>query len=118
MPAKPKWLLRIPEIIEHLRQLTAPVVDRSVIESLFRLRRRQAIELMHEFGGYQAGRTFLIDRLQLVSALEARHNGDDFTQEAGRRERLNAGIAQLRRHYIGATVQIPVDASVFNARIK
>ena len=65
MAAKPKWLLNIPEIRRQLSELVAPVVDRDMVERLFDLRRRRAIELMHCFGGFQSGRTFLINRLQL-----------------------------------------------------
>jgi len=62
MPAKAQWLLRVPEIIVELNGLDVPVVDRALCERLFRLRRRRAIDLMGCFGGYQAGRTFLIER--------------------------------------------------------
>ena len=41
MPAKAQWLLRVPEILEELRALDVPVVDRAVCERLFRLRRRR-----------------------------------------------------------------------------
>ena len=56
MPAKAPWLLLIPAIIEQLETYDVPVVDRAVIERVFGLRRRRAIELLHRFGGYQAGR--------------------------------------------------------------
>jgi hypothetical protein len=46
-------------------------VDRAVIEQIFGLKRRQAIELLHQFGGYQAGRTFLLDRVRLLEALRS-----------------------------------------------
>jgi hypothetical protein len=49
MPAKPAWLLKIPEIIRMLEAFDVPVVDRAIIERLFGLRRRQAIELLHRF---------------------------------------------------------------------
>ena len=58
MPAKAQWLLQIPEIVSLLETFEVPVVDRAIIERLFGLRRRRAIELLHRFGGYQAGRTF------------------------------------------------------------
>ena len=57
MPAKPVWLLRVPEIIEEVRCLEAPVVDRAMLEPMFSVRRRQAIDLMQRVGGYQCGRT-------------------------------------------------------------
>src|SRR5689334_12786005 len=57
MPAKPAWLLHLSEIIEQLEAFDVPVVDRGIVERVFGLRRRRAIELLHRFGGYQAGRT-------------------------------------------------------------
>jgi hypothetical protein len=50
MPAKAAGLLQIPEILAHLEVFDVPVVDRAIIEHLFGLRRRRAIELMHLFG--------------------------------------------------------------------
>jgi len=50
MPAKPAWLLKIPQIITMLDSFNVPVVDRAIIERLFGLRRRRAIELMHHLG--------------------------------------------------------------------
>jgi hypothetical protein len=63
---KAEWLLRVPEIRAELAAIETPVVDRSMVEQLFRLKRRRSIELMHQLGGFQSGRTFLIDRLQLL----------------------------------------------------
>ena len=51
MPAKALWLLHIPEIIAMLETFDVPVVDRAIIERLFGLRRRRAIDLLHRFGG-------------------------------------------------------------------
>ena len=70
MPARPSWLLHIPEILEQLELFKVPVVDRAIIEMVFGLGRRQAIELLHRFGGYQAGRTFLIDRRLLIEGCD------------------------------------------------
>ena len=51
---QPHWLLHVPRIIEELRRLPVPVLDRATIEKLFGLKRRQAILLLHRFGGYQS----------------------------------------------------------------
>jgi len=109
MPAKPAWLLHIPEIVTMLESFEVPVVDRASIERLFGLRRRRAIELLHHFGGYQAGRTFLIDRRSLIEQLKQGNAGEDFRREARRRERLEQAIEQLRRQHAAARIRIPVD---------
>ena len=69
MPAKASWLLNISEIVSQLETFDVPVVDRAIVERLFGLRRRQAIALLPRFGGYQAGRTFLVDRRVLIECL-------------------------------------------------
>ncbi|MCX6925750.1 MAG: hypothetical protein NT154_21455 [Verrucomicrobia bacterium] len=111
MPAKPEWLLRLPEIRTEVEHLDVPVVDRSGIERIFGLRRRRAIELLHQFGGYQAGRTFLLDRARLLEALKSLESREDYTAEKRRRERLGDVVEASREHLISTRVQIPVRAA-------
>jgi hypothetical protein len=93
------------------------VVDRSIIESLFGLRRRQAIELLHRFGGYQAGLTFLVDRRLLIDHLQRLANGEEFQREMRRKERLEDVVDQLRRHRAAVRVKIPVAPDVFDRKL-
>jgi hypothetical protein len=86
MPAKAPWLLQIPEIVAQLEVFDVPVVDRAIVERVFGLRRRRAIELLHRFGGYQAGRTFLIERRVLIDQLRRLAEGEDFQGESRRKE--------------------------------
>jgi hypothetical protein len=101
-----------------LAEMQLPVVDRAAVESLFGLRRRQAIELMHQFGGYQAGRTFLIGRGQLIEQLDSFHAGDDCQRETARRERLSATIEKIQRTRKGEAIRIPVSPDVFDTRMQ
>ena len=117
MPAKALWLLQIPEIVALLETFDVPVVDRSIIEHLFGLRRRRAIELLHRFGGYQAGRTFLIDRRLLIEHLRRLADGEELQQESQRRERLGHTVDQLRRHQAAARVRISVEPDVFDRKL-
>lgn len=94
-----------------------PVIDRAVVERLFGLGRRQAIELMHRFGGYQAGRTFLIGREQLIAQLDAMATGSDYRQEVVRRERLTATIERFQRTRQAQAVQIVAPPEVFGSRM-
>jgi len=112
MPAKPDWLLRLPEIRVELEHLDVPVVDRAVIERIFGLKRRRAIELLHQFGGYQAGRTFLLDRVRLLEALQSLESREDYTAEKRRRERLRDVVEASREHLLATRVRIPVRAAV------
>ncbi len=106
MPAQPRWLLHLPEIIENLCALEAPVVDRAAVETLFGLRRRQAINLMHSFGGYEIGKTALIERCVLITRLREIAAGERFRFEQRRRERLARRLDELRRYRQAAAVTI------------
>jgi hypothetical protein len=118
LPAKPSWLLHIPEIRSLLADVSLPVVDRAVIQQVFGLGRRQAIELMRRFGGYQAGRTFLIARNDLIGKLDAMVGGEEYEREAARREKLTTAIENVRRTRQTEAVRIPVSSAVFSCRME
>jgi len=111
MPAKPEWLLRVPEIRAELEHLEVSVVDRAVIERIFGLKRRRAIELLHQFGGYQTGRTFLLDRTRLLEALQTLESAEPYAAEKRRRERLRDVVEASHEHLISTRVRIPVRAA-------
>jgi hypothetical protein len=92
MPRKPDWYQHLPSALAMIRTFPAPVVDRAGLEILLHVSRRAAIRLMHRFGGYQAGRTFLIARDDLVRQLEAVRDGDPYQWESRRRERLDGAL--------------------------
>ena len=94
-----------------------PVVDRAGIEHLFGLKRRRAIELMHEFGGYQAGRTFLVDRARLLEVLRSLELREDYSVEKRRRERLGDVVEASREHLMSMRVRIPVRAAAAKASL-
>jgi hypothetical protein len=117
MPANPLWLLQIPEIVSLLETFDVPVVDRSIVERLFGLRRRQAIELLHRFGGYQAGRTFLVDRHLLIEHLRNLADGEEFQRESLRKERLDQVVDRLRRHRRAVCVKVAVQPDVLSRKL-
>jgi hypothetical protein len=117
VPAKPRWLLQIPEIIDSLSRLNAPVVDRATCERLFGLRRRRAIDLMRRFGGYQAGSSMLLDRAALIEALERIAADPCVAAEQQRKARLSAELDKAARCHAAVQVQIPVPADVHNFRV-
>ena len=110
MPAEPQWLLRLPEIIEELSALDALVVDRSVIERAFGVRRRRAIYLLGRFGGYQVGRTFVVPREALLDQLRMMAGGERFRFEKRRHERLTEGLDRVRKDRRAARISVPVPA--------
>ncbi len=108
MPPQATWLLRVPRILEQLRTLPIPVLDRASLETLFGVKRWQAIQLAHRFGGYQVGKTFLVDRLALIRQLEEIAAGQPFEVETVRRERVVTQVEKARRYRQAAAVKIPL----------
>jgi hypothetical protein len=115
MSNKKTWLLRLPEIRAELTAMEVPVVDRAVFERVFGVRRRRAIQLLHHFGGWQSGRTFLVDRLAVLRQLEPIEASAEFALELQRRQRLVDFLERLRRSRAGARVVIPVDTAADSA---
>jgi hypothetical protein len=106
VPRKAEWTEQLPFALEELRRFPAPVIDRSILEKVLRVQRRTAIRLLHRFGGFQSGKTFLIDRLQLIAKLEDVDGGDDVTAERDRRTRLADELEKTRRLAPGRKVRI------------
>ena len=82
-----------------------PFLDRPAIEFLFGLRRRQAIELMHRFHGYQVGKTFLVDRTAVIGYLERRPTQDDVEHELARKRKVRDSLSGT------GPIRIPVSAT-------
>ena len=118
MPAKPRWLLRIPNIIAALSQMDAPVVDRAVCESLFGVRRRRAIELLSRFGGYRSANTVLVNRADLIEQLRLIQSDPDTGREVRRKERLADQIVRWEHHRAAGQVRIPVPPDVHSRRMR
>ena len=108
MPAIPQWFLRLPEIVEKLRQAETPVVDRAGIEKVFGVGRRRALQLLHRFGGFQSAQAFLVDRQELIRCLEIVLAGEAFAFEQSRRRRLEEELNAARSQRVAAAVRIPV----------
>ena len=118
MPRRIEWLEQLPNALEELRQFPTPVVDRAVLERVLRIHRRSAIRLMHRFGGFQSGKTFLIDRLQLIEQLERVASGGEVSFERDRRTRLAGQLEEARRLASGRDVRIDTAADVRDRVLK
>jgi hypothetical protein len=112
MPRQAEWLQQVPAVLEALEHVTTPVIDRATLEKLLRIHRRAAIRLMHRFGGYQAGRTFLIDRPALMRQLKRIAGGEPYRYEIGRRERVGNQLAETRRDLAARRIIIPTAPDV------
>ena len=108
MPSKSRWLLQIPSMIDQVMLLDTPVLDRAVCERIFGVGRRRAIDLMQQFGGYQAGNTILIDRLDLVQRLQSMSDDPDVERERQRKHRFTEELTKLEKYRRAAAVRIHV----------
>ena len=106
MPRQAEWFQELPAALEALEELTTPVVDRATLERLLRIHRRAAIRLMNRFGGYQAGKTFLISRPALIRQLKRVAVSNAYLIETARRERLSAELDRTRRLSFARNVRI------------
>ncbi len=101
-----------------LAEVDLPVIDRAVVERVFGLGRRQAIQLMHRFGGHQAGRTFLIDRKRLVDALDQIAATGECGQEQARHEKLTAALAKVQNGRRAQEVRIEAPPNMEPGRLE
>ena len=61
-----------------------------------------------QIGGYQAGKTFLVDHQELLDQLEVLRDGETFSYEQRRRRRLVAELESVRKYLRAAAVKIPL----------
>jgi hypothetical protein len=71
MPKPVDWTPLLPQALAALRAMTAPAVDRAMIERLLKIHRRTAIRLLHQFGAQPVGNNLLLPRERLIQELEA-----------------------------------------------
>ena len=117
MPRKPQWFQQLPQIVEELSALNLPVIDRAILERLFGLSRRGTINLMARFGGYQLGKTYLIDRQELIRLLTEIQESEDYRFEQRRRQKLVAVLEKIRKHAAAAKLSIPIHSDVYSRRL-
>ena len=100
-----------------LAEVTLPVIDRAVIQSVFGLGRRRAIELLNQLGAYKSGKALLIERTRLIAELDKIAAGGDYRQEQARHEKLSAVLARFQRTRRAQEVRIEVSPEVFSSRV-
>ena len=66
MPAKPRWLLAIPDAIEQLEELDRALLTRRDLEQLFGVSRARAATLMRMFGAELTGYALTLPRIELL----------------------------------------------------
>lgn len=100
MPAKPLWYQHLPRILEELRRLPRPWVDRATVEFLLGVGRRRAQQIMAPCIRDRVGANGLADRDTFIAHLEQIAAGEEAYYEVRRRHKVAAVIGQLRRDRI------------------
>jgi hypothetical protein len=108
MPAQPQWFSRIPEILEVLRSLAAPYLDRQAVEELFGVGPRRARQLMAGLPGVRVGNAVGVERQALVQWLEGIGAGAAYGWERARRRRVAEVVEGLRRQAAARRVRLRV----------
>ena len=107
MPAKPRWLLAIPDAISQLEQLDRPLLTRRDIERLFGVGKVRAAALMKTFGAELVGNQRTLPRTKLLQQLRKHRGRAAFRVEEERRQRL---VAELRKARLtGIRVKLPAE---------
>ena len=113
MPPQLTWIHRLPDILAQIKGLPSLVIDRSVIEQIFQVQRRQAHKLMAEFGAHQLGRgcghTLVLTRDELVDRLKALVHTEEFRRTRLRKQKLATALLESRERLKHRRVEIRVD---------
>ena len=107
MPAKPRWLLSIPDAITQLEQLDRQLLTRRDIERLFGVGKVRAAALMKTFGAELVGNQGTLPRTRLLQQLKKHRGRAAFRVEEERRARLAAELQKAR--LTGVRFKVPVE---------
>ena len=100
VPARPRWLLALPDAIAQLEALDRPLLTRRDLEALFGVSRARAATLMRTFGAEWTGSIRTLPRTALLRQLRRLQKAAPFRDEAALRQARSTGIR----------VPVPVDA--------
>jgi hypothetical protein len=117
VPKLPAWYLRTPEILAELRAPGAPpFLDRTAIERLFQVSRRQAIRLLGVAEGYQVGKTFLVERGSLVRFLESAEASGTAPAARARKQSVASALQEVANAVRAQRVQVRTSPDVLRRR--
>ena len=107
VPAKPRWLLSIPDAISQLEQLDRTLLTRRDVERLFGVSKARAATLMQTFGAELVGNQRTLPRTKLLQQLKKHRGRAAFRGEEERRSRLVAELQQAR--LTGVRFKVPAE---------
>ena len=108
MPAKPRWLLALPDAIRQLEQLDRALLTRRDLERLFGVSKVRAVALMTAFDVGRTGHLLTLPRAKLLRQFRRHRPRAAFRGEATRRARVVTAIRQAR--LTGIRVAVPIEA--------
>jgi hypothetical protein len=103
MPDKPTWCGHLDVVVEELRALPYPLVDRQTVERLLHVRRRRAQQILQPCVRQQIGANGLADREELIAHLRSLASGDSIYYESRRRQRLARTLSSLNQAWTERT---------------
>src|SRR5579863_9270750 len=96
MPDKPLWYGRLDEVVGELSSLPWPWVDRETLESVLKVGRRRAQQILQPCVARRIGANGVADRNELIAHLKRLAAGDHAHYERRRRQKLAEALAQPR----------------------
>ena len=115
MPDKPLWLPRLPEAIRQLEMASDPWVDRPALETLLRIGRRRAQQLLAAVAHRRVGTSLVASRAEVAAYLKRIAAGEEAYYDSRRSKQLWTQLAAARREWIRRP---PVLVEVPNAQVR
>ena len=109
MPAKPRWLLAIPDAIQQLEALDRDLLTRRDLERLFGVSKVRAVALMRAFGAGLTGHLLTLPRAALLRQLRRQRTAGGLPRRGDApRPKVVTAIRQAR--ITGIRVAVPREA--------
>ena len=97
MPARPKWLMKIPDAIRQLKEFDRDIITRGDVQRLFGVSKSMANTLMlRDFGAERTSHLLTVPRTKVLGALKKRTRGREFQREETRQEKLYTELQEAR----------------------
>jgi hypothetical protein len=115
MPDKPLWLTCVPDAIRELENDSDPWVSRARLESLLRIGKRRAQQLLTSVASRRVGTSLLAHRDDLIPLLTRMATGEQGYYDERRRKQLWTELSRARQQWLK---QAPVLVEVPNAALR
>jgi hypothetical protein len=108
LPDHPTWFDRLPKLLSTVQsQNDPPFLDRQAIETLFGLRRRQAIVLMHRLEGYKVGQALVVSRYTVIEFLQKILASGSLEQAGAKKNHVIEFLAEARQGLQLPSIPLP-----------